>query len=324
MHPGNRLIHLDPTAVSDTLAAAGLTTSGCPLLPFGGGIDNHVFLVHGTGGRELIVKVPAPGRRPRYAVAAWAAAQLAAVGIPAPKPVWHADHILVETRCPGRPLIATTNRGVAARFAYEAGQLLRQVHDVPVTGYGRLSPDGTAEHPRIETWLLRPPTPAEPVSGTLRNLMEKVTAVLRTYAPLVADAPSRLLHGDWTARHVLHTRTQITGVVDLESVRGGDPVADVAGWSLQEPAYLTEALASGYFAAPPDEHRLTVMVVHRLRIALFLLAFHTRCGEDYLVKLRAQQIINDLDDLANGRPRLVPRLLAPAPPLPDHSRRSSR
>lgn len=323
MRPDDRPLPPEPTAVTGTLAASGLVAPDCLLRPFGGGIDNHVFLVHSTDGRELIVKVPAPGRRPRYAVSAWAARQLAAVGVPAPQPMLHADHFMVETRCPGRPLIATADRWMAARIALQAGRLLRDIHDVPVTGYGRLSPGGAAEHARIEAWLLRRPTFAAPVNGGLCDLVETVTDVLRQHVPLVADAPARLLHGDWTSRHVLHAHAEITGVVDLESVRGGDPLADVAGWSLQEPAYLTEALASSYFAAPPDEHQLTALVVYRLRIALFLLAFHTRCGEEYLVRLRAQQITTDLQDLADGRPHLVPRVLAPTPPLPQQPHRSS-
>ncbi|MFJ8630984.1 phosphotransferase family protein [Streptomyces sp. NPDC093568] len=292
----------------DKLVAAWLVAPGCRPVWLSGGVDNHAFRVDGADGRELIVKVPTPGRIPRYAVAAWAAKQLTAADVPVPVPLWQTDNFAVETFCPGRSLGATTDRGVAVRAAEQAGLILRRIHSVQVTGYGRLTLDGWAEHASIEAWLLRPPSQTSG-HGLLRALTPVVTTALRVRAPLVAGVPARLLHGDWTARHVLHADSGITGVIDLESVRGGDPLADVAGWSLQEPGYLTEALASSYFTDPPDQQQRTVLAMYRVRIALFLLAFHASHGEEDLATLRGHQIAADLQDLAAGQPRLVPRIL---------------
>lgn len=295
-------------ATMDKLVAAGLAAPGCRPVPLAGGVDNHAVRVGGTDGRELIVKVPVPGRIPRYAVAAWAAQQLAAADVPVPIPLWQTDDFTVEPLCPGRPLAATTDRAVAVRAAEQAGLILRRIHSVQVTGYGRLTLDGSAEHASVEAWLLHPPS-QESGHGLLRALTPVVTTALRVRAPLVAGVPARLLHGDWTARHVLHTDSVVTGVIDLESVRGGDPLADVAGWSLQEPACLTQALASTYFTNPPEKHQRTVLAMYRVRIALFLLAFHASRGQEDLVTLRGHQIAADLQDLAAGQPRLVPRVL---------------
>ncbi|MEU9168530.1 aminoglycoside phosphotransferase family protein [Streptomyces sp. NPDC048420] len=295
-------------ATLDRLVADGLAAPGCRPVPLTGGVDNHAFRVEGANGRELIVKVPVPGRIPRYAIAAWAATELAAANVPVPVSLWQTDDFAVETLCPGRPLGSTTDRAVAVRAAEQAGMILRRIHSVPVTGYGRLRADGSVEHTSIEAWLLRTPS-QDSGHGLLHALTPVVTTALRVRAPLVAGVSARLLHGDWTARHVLHTDTTITGVIDLESVRGGDPLADVAGWSLQEPGYLTEALASTYFTHPPEKHQRTVLAVYRVRIALFLLAFHASRGQEDLVTLRGHQIAADLQDLAAGQPRLVPRIL---------------
>src|SRR5437762_2002930 len=106
-------------------------------------------------------------------------------------------------------------------------------------------------------WSSWPPTgPA-----LLRRARQALAGVAQ-----VPQRPLRLLHGDWVARHVLVAAGQITGLVDLQSVLGGDPLTDLAGWSLQEPAPLTEALFAGYGLNQADEPTRLALGLYRLRI----------------------------------------------------------
>lgn len=310
----------DRALLGRELSAAGLISPGQLPAPFADGADNHVLLAEGTDGGNLIVKVPKTGHLPRYALAAFAAGQLTELGVPAPRSVWHSEGISVETRCPGRSLaVARLGAPDTATAAHQAGQLLRRIHTLPVSGYGRLSTEGAGAHTNAMDWLLRLP-PAAP-GQEMAALVHEVDTALREHAVLISRATAHLLHGDWTARHVLSEGSRITGVIDLESVRGGDPLADVAGWSLQEPPPLTEALSDSYFPTTPDQHELRLLVLYRLRIAVFLVDFHDRRGDRSLARLRAQQLAGDLTDLADDCPRMVPRIHTPPFPT-EHARRS--
>ena len=283
------------------LAEAGVTG----LVPLAAGDDNQVYAAC-VEGRELIVKV-ARTAKARFGVAAWAAAQLAAVGVPVPTVLCHSDRLLVETRCSGIPL-----NQLAAATASAAGRLLRRIHSVPVRGYGRLDTAGVGVHPTARDWLLQPTQLPATADVDLHALRAQAINSLRHHLPLLAGVPASLLHGDWAARHVIVEDGGVTGVVDLESVRGGDPLADLAGWSLQEPAELTRALYAGYFTTPPDQTIRTRLALYRVRIATAMLARHVAKAEHPQLALRTAQLRADLADLACQQPAAQPRFAPPS------------
>ncbi len=296
------------------LAAAGRAAGHTPLVALPGGRDNRLYAT-AAGGRELVVKVPRTSRRVRYAVAAWVAARLADTGIPAPIVLGYSDRLSVETRCPGSPLDDPdrpphiSNHDLAAA----AGRLLRRIHALPVGGFGRLDAHGVGLRPTLQSWLPQLPPLPPTAPPDLHALRAQVQQVLRHHAPRLPASPARLLHGDWTARHIITNDAAITGVVDLESVRGGDPLADLAGWSLQEPAPHTAGLLAGYFDQPPDQAARTVLVIYRLRIAACLLVHHVTDNDVAGVALRTAQLHADLADLSCGQPAATPRI-SPEPP----------
>lgn len=300
------------------VAAAGLTSHRGGMTRIGGGIDNMVFATESDDGCPLIVKVRRHHRRARYDVAAWAARQLATVGVPGPQILWHDQDVCIETRCPGRPLASVDDKPSSEQdlaAVTVAGELLRRLHTVPVRGFGRLDATGTGTHQSLHAWLLHPsPACSSTTDDDLLALTQHVRRVLRACVQRLPEAPARLLHGDWTARHVLAESGRVTGVVDLESARGGDPLADLAGWSLQEPPPITAALLAGYFPHPTDAITLTTLVLHRLRIASSLLYYHVAHGGTDQACVLARQIEADLEDLSAGEPALVPRI-PPSPPL---------
>ena len=70
-------------------------------------------------------------------------------------------------------------------------------------------------------------------------------------ATLLDEAPVSLIHGDWRTTNLLSDGHAITGVVDWEGARGGDPAFDLAGaWTVRSRAESTSTglLLEGYRA----------------------------------------------------------------------------
>ncbi|GAA4471820.1 hypothetical protein GCM10023170_090770 [Phytohabitans houttuyneae] len=295
------------------LADAGVTGPHTALVPLAAGEDNQVYAT-AVAGRDLVVK-GARTSRVRSGVAAWAAAQLAAVGVPAPTVLGYRGRLLVETRCPGTPLDQHhAGHGPPADLTAQAGRLLRRIHTVPVRGYGRLDTAGVGLRPCLHSWLLQLPPLPTTATADMHALRAQARQTLRHHLPELAGVPAVLLHGDWTARHVIVNDGRITGIVDLESVRGGDPLADLAGWSLQEPAELTHGLYTGYFTTPPDRPTRLRLALYRVRIAAAMLAQHITNANRAQLRLRTAQLQADLADLSCKQPATQPRITPP--PLP--------
>lgn len=322
----------DDAAIIGVLAAAGIPLASEGLVPHPGGTDSYVFTACHADGRPLMVKV-ARHPRSRYDTTAWAAVTMAAAGIPVPDVLWHNQRVCVETRCPGQALAPETAGqdtvtvqppdAVSSGAAVTAGRILRRLHTVPAIGFGRLDPAGRSLYGSLHDWLLASPPYAPPTPGGvgLGKLTGTVHAVLRNHLHRLPEVAPQLLHGDCGARHVIVCDGNVTGLVDLESVRGGDPLADIAGWSLHEHPDLTASMLSGYFPQPPDTATRWALTLYRLRIAAALLCFHLRSGEPARARLRAAQIRADLDDVAAGTPRLIPLVtptsLIKEPPCPE-------
>jgi aminoglycoside phosphotransferase (APT) family kinase protein len=310
------------TELTALLAAAGVTGPFEALVPLAAGEDNQVYAT-AAAGRDLVVKA-ARAARVRSGVVAWAAAQLAAVGVPAPTVLAYRGRLLVETRCPGTPLDQYLTHhaqsaepvSTPAEVATAAGRLLQRIHSVPVRGYGRLDTAGVGRRPSLDGWLLQLPPLPTAADADVHALRTQALQALRHHMPLLAGVPAVLLHGDWTARHVIVNAGRITGVVDLESVRGGDPLADLAGWSLQESAELAQALYAGYFTTPPDHPTRIRLALYRVRIAAAMLARHVTHAEHAQLALRTAQLQADLADLSCQQPAARPRITPPSiPPI---------
>jgi hypothetical protein len=271
------------------LHATRLTGGHTPLVRLGGDTEDEDVYATRVGGRELIVKL---SRTRKNRVVAWASGVLTEAGVPTAPIVGHGDRLLVEGRLPGMPLDryhAGHHRELAEFAAATAGRLLRRVHAIPAgAGTGNLT-------------QLPPLASRAPVD--LHELRVQAQQVLHRHGHLLTEAPGALVHGDWTARNVIVDAGRITGIVAPATMRGGDPVADLARWSLLEPAELTRALFAGYFRTDPDEATRTRLALHRIRLGFALLARHVSRGEHTLVAVRRAQL---RDDLAGRTERIGP------------------
>ncbi|MFF4926870.1 phosphotransferase family protein [Kitasatospora sp. NPDC001261] len=294
----------------DALAEAGFDATGARFTALRSGTDSLPFAAITRDGDELVVKARRAGSRSRYPTAAWASARMREAGIPAARVLWYSREACVETRCPGRPIDAEPPQPQDVDAAVRAGEVLRRLHTVGVSSFGQLDGHGIGQHSTVQGWFLALPARHVPnlVGLDLPGLLNRARLILEAGADRLPAAAPKLLHGDWVGRHLFTDGHRITGVVDLESARGGDPLAELAGWSLREPAPMTEALFAGYFAGPFPAESLLSLVLFRLRIAVSLLHFHAACDDHGMVRLRAAQIQADLEDLDHGHLTAIPRI----------------
>jgi aminoglycoside phosphotransferase (APT) family kinase protein len=145
-------------------------------------------------------------------------------------------HVLV----PGEPVLDP--EVLTADDGRRLGELLRCLHDMPVTIYVETGiPEDTAARAELLATLerlLHRVTPLLP-----EHLREPGRALLRRVA---LRTPVTLVHGNLVGHHVLRRDGQLTGVIDWSDARVGDPALDLA-WALYEtPEPFAEAVATAY------------------------------------------------------------------------------
>lgn len=207
------------------------------------GHENEVHDVTNLDGRQVIVRVAwRPG--PVFEREVWPMEMARRLGLPVADMVLieHARvddaevSINVQQRLPGVPLHrlgSGVSDDVRRSITEQAGGLLAALHSIERDRPGSIGADGT-------TWPEA--TPAASVDridellellarrGVDAELLRRSAVVLADATELVAGAPVRLIHGDWTVANLLSDGHTITGVVDWSGARGGDPAGELSGW----------------------------------------------------------------------------------------------
>lgn len=173
---------------------------------------------------------------------------LARVGAPTPRPIW-ADasgevfgvSTLVISRVPGRGLLAPRNVDDWLRQLVEA---LVQIHAAPLQADEvALLVDQRAETSKV----LEPVEPPERIAH--RPCGPEVWAAMRHWWPLVEPVEPALVHGDYWPGNTLWQRGRLTGVIDWEQARYGDPAQDVACCRLDLTLLIGPVAADAFLAA---------------------------------------------------------------------------
>ena len=144
-------------------------------------------------------------------------------------------HILVA----GEP---ATDRTLTADDGRRVGELLRALHDMPVSIYVESGiPDRVAARSELLATLdkmlhrVLPLTPEE--------LHDRGRELLRRIA---LQTPTTLIHGDLGDHHLLVRDDRVTGVIDWSDARVADPAVDL-GWALfATPEPFAAAVATAY------------------------------------------------------------------------------
>lgn len=184
----------------------------------------------------------------------------------------------VQERLPGVPLHRLGSRVSEERrqlLTEQAGGHLARLHAIERDEPGAIDDDG-------ETWAEATPAVSLDRIGELidllaahgvpAQLLQRAAALVAGSATLLAAAPVRLIHGDWSVANLLSDGETISGIVDWSGARGGDPASELSGWEFWSDHGPTAVsnLLRGYTAAGgqvDDEfthRRVTYRVANRL------------------------------------------------------------
>jgi aminoglycoside phosphotransferase (APT) family kinase protein len=210
-----------------------------------------------AGAESLIVRAGREGTA-RFERERWAIEAARGRGVPTPEVLLVTEREIdgelvsfcVERFLPGLPLGRLARRRgrddpLVARALRHAGEQLAAIHEVTTRGFGSLRADGTAP---LSDWPAFLNERMGPIPESAPEEVIRALHVLDDYAGQLEVMP-RLLHFDFEPSHLLVNEATgaITGVIDLEDAKSGDPAYEFAQWDAIHDAYAPVAmLALGY------------------------------------------------------------------------------
>lgn len=275
----------------------GAETSGRLLARIGEVLDRPAVLTHRLSGsivnvvwavrcgkRELIAKLGAPeGIRREAAVLT----MLRRTEVPVPQAVLVAanstfphDLLLLDV-LPGHP--AEPDSEVLT----DAGRSMRRLHDLQVPGFGLVGTGHQGLAGVFGSWVgfldavVVGARQAIPVNVMPTAAGNEATAQLRQQrirAHLAGVDHGVLLHGDLMPKHVWTDQGRLTGLIDWGDAMVGDPLFDLARFSMAG-LDASQRLLEGYGGSTPDAH---VLAFYRMVWSLMALAVECGAGGDWV------------------------------------------
>jgi aminoglycoside phosphotransferase (APT) family kinase protein len=160
--------------------------------------------------------------------------------VPTPQVLWRKPHVLAIAAVPGTTLGRLGEPSTASPAAWAAaGAAIRRLHDAPLPPrLGRAGRSISALVAELDDECERLVTtgllPADLVSRN-RHVAE---AALRPWTPAFT-------HGDLQIAHVFLDGDEVTGIIDWSEAGQGDPLWDVATFTLGHDEHLDDVIA-GY------------------------------------------------------------------------------
>ncbi|MEO8540229.1 MAG: aminoglycoside phosphotransferase family protein [bacterium] len=236
------------------------------------GEQNEVYDVTLERAPSLIVRISHRGSE-GHDREAWVLHECASRGILVPRvhalqrvPVgseWRS--IIVMEKLPGERLSDVDLSEIDLRQVLgEIGAWLRQLHSIPVQGFGYIDGSGEGYKATLDQWLAAGLTTGAPVFEEAGRSVGLEPAKIRGWLREIVDsfraAPPRvgLIHNDLLANHVLVHNGHLSGIIDFGEVAAEPAAVDFARWEFNEGERLpVEWIRAGYgdpslFEAPND------------------------------------------------------------------------
>ena len=210
------------------------------------GEANEVYSVVTESGQEVIVRI-SHHKNPRFQPEKWALDECRKLGIPVPE-VLHIEsfnldnkkiEVCVESKLSGTPvkeLREGLSEGEVAVILRKAGEILSRINSIKVEGFGDLDENGRGEYKTIQEVLDSHHLDQNEMLETAENISLDTEIVKKAFriirgANLSNTTEARLLHNDFAPKHILVKGDNITGILDFETVEGGDPIREFARWT---------------------------------------------------------------------------------------------
>ena len=261
------------------------------LRPLTGGTNNRTFVAkHET--QAWVVRLEAAGGvQLRRAYAAQMLARRAGVAVPeivdCHLDTHHGEQYMwmIEELIPGvhfEPMAFDQPERNA--LAFHLGQQLRMLHSITVDAFGIMPPD---------PWDMMQPT----FAASIEHEMTRIPRALKragmdlTVLPYVADVYAmlrdgysdlpRLCHGDCATSNILVDQGRVTGLIDWEWAKGGDPASNIAYWAFwQDDSIALDALLAGYQPDEPARFRARVLAYRVVTATELILVYMEHGGPE--------------------------------------------
>ena len=272
---------------------------------------NEVYDVTVGNEKHLIVRI-SRSSNPRFASEKWALDEVKKVGVPAPKILLVTSQSIkernltfcVEEKLSGNPIISIPwqEKDRIKALVVQAGAMLAKIHSVKPTGFGGLSEDGQG---KLSSWLEYVNEIDDEQEEILKSAIkiglsidqiERGFKLLKENNHLFEDVEPHLLHGDFSTKHILFENDLITGIIDFESCKSGDPLWDFAWWSYFFGKDVPiEWLKEGYDQVNKvDPEFNKKLVLYRIRLGLSMIHYYESEGNTSGMQHTKEKLLSDL------------------------------
>jgi aminoglycoside phosphotransferase (APT) family kinase protein len=272
------------------------------------GEQNEVYDVTLERAPSLVVRI-AHGGPESHDREAWVIGQCTSRGLPVPRIHSHrrveADgeqrSVIVMEKLAGERLSdADVNELDLRKVLTDVGAWLRELHSIPVHGFGYLDGSGIGKHVTMEDWLAGFREEAL-VFEEAGHSVELEAETIRAWAREIVDSfravPPRvtLIHNDLLANHVLVHNGQLSGIIDFGEVAAEPATSEFAKWSFYEgQRFPVEWLQAGYgdptlFQAPNDRTYRALWIA----TGLWQMAWYYRTGFQPGVEAARDRLLNE-------------------------------
>ncbi|NUP46337.1 MAG: aminoglycoside phosphotransferase family protein [Catenulispora sp.] len=168
----------------------------------------------------------------------------------------------------------------------DAGRSLRRLHEVHAPGFGLVGPGTHGLTGTVDSWAAvigaalddaRQAIPADVLPTAVHDEAAAQQRQPHIHAHLAGIQHGALLHGDLMRRHVWDDHGRLAGLIDWGDAMIGDPLFDLARFSMSGAAAF-DKLRIGYGGPAPDGH---VLSFYRMVWSLTALASECRAGGDW-------------------------------------------
>lgn len=229
--------------------------------------NNKVLSAETADGKKLIIRTSSQKGRNKFASEKMILDLLVKFGIPVPhviaidstRKIIPDRVISVVEKLDGQTLTIDYTKDVAVDSAllYQLGSTLKKIHNVEVgKGFGFLDEQGIGSYATWEDFVLSPFRPEKLKSlidkGLVSNEdLQKIIYFFESKGNLLTSCPRKLLHGDFVLNNILQRDNKLTGIIDFENAKAGDPLWDISHFALYNLVQIggdkgTEIILTGY------------------------------------------------------------------------------
>lgn len=228
------------------------------------GEANEVYDITTANGQSIILRI-SHSSEPRFKEEKWALDHAREAGVPTPKVIL-IDQVnlgtkllffCVEEKLQGQPLKEIYSKHEidesSKNLVLKAGRILAKIHSIKVKGFGQLDENGNGKFKSWEDYMLNDEKHIDEFKRIAKKVdidfsyITQAFEILNNYKLVYQTIEPRLLHGDFSPKHLLVVNNEITGVIDMENCKGGDIARDFSWWDyFHRGKFPVEWLMEGY------------------------------------------------------------------------------